>query len=288
VIITIVGGSGLVGNGIFTALKEKNEVISFDSSIFKKSNNSFYFKKFFYSDLLVYSAGVTNGEIKKKKISSIIKKYKTSIKKLLDFFIKKDLKYFVYISSIHVSSYENSKITETDLKQDKIKYIYCHFTIEKFIKKILKKTNIKCLILRPSNVFGFPKNNRFSRRDLITYSFPMSLIKNNRIILNSEGNQIRNFCSNLDIGKYILTWIKKKKKLDIFTTPVLGKETLSVKKFARKCIIMYTNIYKRSPRLIIKKSNNITKEETNKLYNKSKIDYGYSINNYLNDFYKYF
>jgi aspartate-semialdehyde dehydrogenase len=106
--ITIIGGSGLVGNGIRKVLEKNHQVFSFNSSVFDKKNNSFNFQKFTQSDLLIFSASVTDEEVMKKDVKIILDKYKLMLKNLIFFFKKKNLKYFTYISSIHVNNYEQS------------------------------------------------------------------------------------------------------------------------------------------------------------------------------------
>lgn len=280
--ITILGGSGLVGSGIKRVLKKNHNVFSFDSSVYNKKKNSFHFQKFSPSDLLIFAASVTDEEIAKKNVKFIISKYKLMLKNLIFFFKKKNLKYFTYISSIHVSNYSQSNFSKKEIEKKTIKYAYCHLEIEKLIKKILIKTGIKCLILRPSNVYGFTEKKNFNRKNLITYSFPMSLIKTNKIIIKSSGYQKRNFCSNFEVGKYIDLWLKKKNKVKISTTKVLGNETLTIVQFAKKCISVYDKLFKVSSKLVIKK--NI--KQDNKLLNGKKTLYKYSINNYLKHFYK--
>ena len=282
--ITILGGSGLVGSGIKRVLKKNHNVFSFDSSVYNKKKNSFHFQKFSSSDLLIFAASVTDEEITKKNVKFIINKYKLMLKNLIYFFKKKNLKYFAYISSIHVSNYLQSNFLKKEIEKKTVKYAYCHLEIEKLIKKMLIKTGIKCLILRPSNVYGFTEKKNFNRKNLITYSFPMSLIKTNKITIKSSGYQKRNFCSNFEVGRYIDLWLKKNNKLKISTKDVLGKETLSIVQFAKKCISAYNKSFKNSSKLIIKK---IIKQD-NKSFNDKKNLYRYSINNYLKDFFKYY
>ena len=99
--------------------------------------------------------------------------------------------------------------------------------------------------MRPGAVYGFPKNRyKLNRFKLIPYSFPISLYKNDKILLKSSGDQMRSFCSNKDIGKRVYNWFKNKNKKSILSN-ISGDKTYSVKDFGFICTKIFKKIFKK-------------------------------------------
>ena len=115
------------------------------------------------------------------------------------------------------------------------------------------KYNLNYLILRPGATYGFSFNKKkLNRVKLIPYSFPISLYKNQQIILKTSGIQKRNFCSNIDIGNKVKKWILKKNKHSVISN-VLGDKICSVKTFANICIKIYFKVFKKKGIIVYNK-----------------------------------
>ena len=268
--ISIIGGNGIIGNGIHSILiKKKFKIRTFNSSIYNYKKKKYNLKKLSPCHTLILAGGVTEEEIKKRGFKNCCLRSTKSLLDLLTHFKKHNLKSVIYISSIRLKKSDNIDIKNNlRFKKDlDLSYRVCHLSSEKTIKKFQKKNKIKVLILRTCNTYGFPKNRIFKRKKLITFSFPMSMIKIGYIKLETSGKQIRYFCSNYEVGKKILKWIAMSKKKDYLTYNLFGKEKLSVLEFSKKC----SEIYK--------------KFKEKKIEPNRKKNYCSSLKNYLIKFY---
>jgi nucleoside-diphosphate-sugar epimerase len=265
--IHIFGGNGIIGNGITTVLKKHNYKIKvFGSSIYNQKTNEYILKKVTACDILIFAAGVTNEEVERKGYKNCKLRSTKSFLKLLTHYKKYGLKLIIYISTLRLKKNDNNK-KQLEIRADlDLAYRLCHLNSENIIKKFQKKTKIKSLILRVGNIFGFPKKKKFNRKKLITYSFPLSIVKKKDIKLNTSGKQIRYFSSNYEVGKIILKWIKNNKKRNFLIYKLFGRK-MSVLEFLKKC----SNFYK--------------KFKKNKIYFTKKDNYCISLKSYLIRFY---
>lgn len=252
--IIILGSNGVIGNGIFLALKNKFKILKINSSAYDINNNRYklnYFKK---SDYFIHAAGVTEEEINKFGYKRSFLRANLETKKLLKYLIKQSCKNFIYISSSRiysdVTTHQSEGKTKIDLDEH---YKVCHFTTENLIKNLANRYNLNYLILRPGATYGFSFNKKkLNRVKLIPYSFPISLYKNQQITLKTSGIQKRNFCSNIDIGNKVKKWILKKNKHSIISN-VLGDKICSVKTFANICIKIYFKVFKKKGIIVYNK-----------------------------------
>jgi UDP-glucose 4-epimerase len=243
--ILLLGSNGVIGNGISLSLK-KYKLIKVNSSSYNYNKDKYILHKFPKCDFFVHAAGITEEEIKKKGPKKSLKRAGKATDELLNHLAKLGCKNIIYISSLRL--YSEKAIT---LEEEKTKlqiddgYKLCHFKTENIFKKIAKKNEIKFLILRPGAVYGFPKNKyKLNRLKLIPYSFPISLYKDDKILLKSSGNQMRNFCSNKDIGKRVYKWFKNKNKKNTLSN-ISGDKTCSVKDFSFICTRIFKKIFKK-------------------------------------------
>jgi nucleoside-diphosphate-sugar epimerase len=243
--IHLFGGNGIIGNGIYSILKkQKYKIKVFGSSIYNHETNEYILKKIPACDILIFAAGVTNEEVEKKGYKDCKLRSTKSLLKLLTHYKKNGLKFVIYISTLRIKKSDNNKHQAEINKDLDLSYRLCHLNSENIIKNFKKKTKIKSLILRAGNTFGFPKKKKFNRKKLITYSFPLSVLKKNFIKLNTTGKQIRYFSSNYLIGKIVLKWIKNNKKRNFLIYKLFGQK-MSVLEFSNICLNYYEKFKKK-------------------------------------------
>lgn len=246
-IITILGSNGVIGNGISQVLCQNYNLKELNSEVFDKKNNKYKLSKFRDCDVFIHAAGVTDEEVKNKGEKKAFIRSTKAITELLKYLIKKNCKYFIYISSMrvyksssHIKMENRSKIFAEDF------YEKCHIETEKVFNYELKKANLEFLILRPGAVYGFSKNQKKIRRhNLIPYSFPKSLVTKQFIKLKTSGSQYRNFCSNTDIGSLAKVWLESSNKNKIKISNVKGKTTINILQFAKLCRNEYFKMFKK-------------------------------------------
>jgi nucleoside-diphosphate-sugar epimerase len=256
--ILILGGTGVIGNGINTVLSKEHEVYILNSKIYNRKDDEYLINKKIKFDLFIHAAGVTDEEIKKYGNASSLKRSNKALNKLVRYLLISKCTNFVYISSQRVySNFYKPMIAVFDENKSKVKatsiYEKCHLESENIIKKFSKIKSCKGLIIRPGVVYGFSKQkNKNSRPNLIQHSFPNSLVKNNEIILKSSGKQFRNFSYNEDIGKIVSNWINQNTKKKLVISNAKGL-IITVLDFARICSAIYKKLSKKKTRVTFDK-----------------------------------
>lgn len=187
--ILIAGSNGLIGSRLSNLLKiEKHEIILLNRNNLSSKNLSSFFSQV---DIVINCIGVdmnnSSNYAETKKIN-----YTIPIK-LLNLSCKSKVKYFFFISSFHV--YDQSvkkKINEnTKLK------ITNNYNKSKILceKKIIKKKNIKIIIIRSCNLFGLPNSNSKNCWNTFINNLIKNLSNNRTFIIKSYFDQSRNYSS---------------------------------------------------------------------------------------------
>tara|TARA_B110000305_G_C19463761_1_gene656371 strand:+ start:1779 stop:2687 length:909 start_codon:yes stop_codon:yes gene_type:complete len=253
--ILILGGSGVIGGGICDILSKIHNIHILNSKIYDRKKNQYLIDKKLKFDLFIHAAGVTDEEIYHYGHSSSINRSSVALKKLIKVLATNECKNFIYISSqrVYLNFYRPEKAVfdenRSSIKPTSI-YEKCHLLSENVFKKISQK-RCKSLIIRPGIVFGIPtKNKKISRPKLIQNAFLNSLIKNNKIIINSSGKQFRNFSLNHDIGKIIVNWMLKKNSKKFTISNAKGK-IITILDYAKMCCKEYEKISSKKTKIII-------------------------------------
>ena len=244
--ILMLGGTGVIGSGIYKILSKKHNIHVLNSKIYNRKKNQYVINKKIKFDVFIHAAGVTDEEIKQYGDISSMQRASLALKKLIKSLVANECKSFVYISSQRVySNFYRPMIAVFDEDKSEVKsttiYEKCHLASENILKKIIKNVDCKSLIVRPGVVYGFSKQKKKnSRPNLIQYAFPHSLIKNKEIIIKSSGQQFRNFSFNQDIGKIIFNWMHQNKKKKFIISNAKGM-IITVLDFAKICSVYIKN-----------------------------------------------
>tara|TARA_B100001093_G_scaffold518640_1_gene604228 strand:+ start:1566 stop:2435 length:870 start_codon:yes stop_codon:yes gene_type:complete len=284
--INIIGGSGIVGNGIFSVLSKNNVVEVFGSDSFDKNNLKYKNNKVFNCDVFVHAAGITD-ELVNDDYDLAVYKSNKFIKYLIENLTKYDCKSIVYISTIHVYGNLDKLVNPNPISI----YSLLHYSTEKTFEILLKnyKKKINLLCLRIPTVYGFPYNiDKLNRPNIIQFSFPFSVIENNQITLKTSGNQYRLFSSNFKVGNVIEKWILDLDK-NQFTIENVDGKNITVKNFAKLCLKQNNLLNDSKSKLILNNvvnDNNIHKSI--KVESFYKCSETYTINQFINDIYQYY
>ena len=156
-IIFITGGKGVLGSYFYNKYKRKYKILSFPYRLeqVNKLKEWIKNKKFHY---FIHFAAVTTKQKKNyNKINSINKELPINIIKLLQKYIKKDFKYFLFISTSHVYGFHNKKISENYKRKPFNKYGKTKKSVEDFILNKKNKFYFKIGIAR---IFNFTSNKQ--------------------------------------------------------------------------------------------------------------------------------
>ena len=209
--IFIYGGSGYLGRSLISGLGEKykffftsRKKININKANFinEKNDKKKFIKKLKESDLILIANGPSFKDSSKNVFSYI--KYLNDQADLISKVKKKKAK-IIYFSSIHV--YENFKIHKaktSDLLNSRNDYAIRNIVCENLLLNKLKNQNIH--IIRISNIFGIQKkiiklSNSIFR--LSVNQFCQNIIKNKKILINSNLDEKRNFVSVNDFVYFI-------------------------------------------------------------------------------------
>lgn len=298
--VAILGSSGYLGSFLVQSLKEKFKIISHSRNKIKDKN----FNKKIYKEVL--------GDIKKDKtINDILKQKpdciiytislnhidseKNIFKSLESNFLPfnnliqkiKKKKYktkVIYLSTMQVYGREyNQKIINENYPKnfDNI-YALTHSMCEDLLNTYRKTIDFHCL--RISNTFGMPVLKNINCWWLVINDFCQSSIKNNKIVINSDGTALRDFVTLETLSKVISKLINTKKAFP-FVNVCSGK-TFSIKEIAHK--ISKNSFFKNKVKVEIKKKAKIKKkkflystENLRKLSIKPFLDFDLNITQFL-------
>ncbi len=115
-------------------------------------------------------------------------------KNILDFAIRNQIPKCIVFSTLQVYGTElTGDIYETSPLYFQNDYGLNHLFAEMYAEQYHRQYNIKCAIVRPSNVYGDILTDSFKRWNLIPGCFCKEAMENGTITLKSSGLQMRNF-----------------------------------------------------------------------------------------------
>jgi len=138
---------------------------------------------------------------------------------LLEACTKKDLKKFVYFSTIHV--YGNSQkgiLTENQQPTPSNAYGLTHYLSEEICNIYNRRTNTSCINIRLSNSYGEPVFSEANCWDLVINNLCLSAIIKEKIVLTGDGSPIRDFINYKTICESIeqISQIETKARANTF------------------------------------------------------------------------
>lgn len=224
--------NGYLGSSLYEFLKNKNFQILRGSR--SKSSNSELeinnwkkdIKKIFKKkiDIVIYTTGLNRDSVNNKKLRQNI--HQKNLEVMLQESIKCGVKYFIYLSTIHVFKYKNNKSFKFDSKYNNSSpYALAHIASEKIVSKYHKK-NFKPIIVRVSNCFGFSKKMSRFTDNLFIHQLIRSFISQNHFNVESHYQTKINFCPLSVFNELIYELIIKKRKSKIYNLGILNKFSL--------------------------------------------------------------
>mgnify|MGYP001227373352 FL=1 len=276
--VLITGGNGYLGGRLVKFLSEFKDINIFVCST-KRFRENFKIKRFikfetfenlnfsdltYQIDILVHLAGMDYRNCIKnpKKAHEVNVNFTRNILKAA---IKNKVKKFIFTSTFHVYGENlNSEISENLQTNPKGIYALTKSLAEEEIISISECEDIQIIILRLSNVFGPPTDKSVNCWSLVFNDLGLQAIKTGKIILNSSGQQFRNFLPITEFCraiKYLIKDYKWFKGLKIFNLG--GQKDLRILDVAN-FIKNRSQLYRSDIQIIYK--NEINQNEINKFY----------------------
>jgi len=124
--------------------------------------------------------------------------------RLLNSAYQNNINKFIYFSTIHVyGKVTDSIITEETPTKPFHPYAVTHRVAEDFVNYFKHYQNIKSLIFRLSNGYGYPMDKGVNRWTLLFNDLCKQAIIKRRIVLRSSGKQFRDFISLYDVARAV-------------------------------------------------------------------------------------
>lgn len=115
----------------------------------------------------------------------------------------------IYFSTIHVYGIPNNeKIDEDHPINPLTDYSLAHYMGELYCRQFRQIHGLKTITLRPSNGYGAPVNKDIDCWSVVLHDFCKSAFKQKKIILESEGTQMRDFVPVSDIIRGVILLLK--------------------------------------------------------------------------------
>lgn len=115
-----------------------------------------------------------------------------------------NVKKMIYFSTFHVYGLNASgNISENTVPLPVHPYAITHHVSEDFVRMADHKKEIKGIILRLSNGFGYPAHPQVNRWSLIVNDLCLQAVLNNKMVLKSSGKQHRDFVTLTDVSRCV-------------------------------------------------------------------------------------
>lgn len=245
--ILLTGATGLIGAEVYRKFSESFEVVRLgrrpecEIQADLSQPETFESLDFDGCETIIHCAGVTDEELKYEPTKGVIKST-LGMNALIQAGIKSNVKNFFYISTSHVYGEQVGLIKEKSNVNPLSDYSIAHYSSEQILRRNAQKIG-NCRVLRPNAVFGVPAlMDNFSRWSLIPFSFPLEAVYNKKIVLQSSGEQYRNFVGIEDIANCIENLFSTPSKETFEIVNPVGKETISVYQFAQKTAEIYRRL----------------------------------------------
>ncbi|KJU81317.1 3-beta hydroxysteroid dehydrogenase/isomerase family protein [Candidatus Magnetobacterium bavaricum] len=164
-----------------------------------------------------------------------------------------NIKKFIYFSTFHVYDKSAPIITENTPTSSWHPYAATHRAAEDFVQYYKHCHNMKTLIFRLSNAFGYPMDKDINRWTLVFNDLCRQVVTTKKLTLKSSGQQHRDFISLHDVARSVHHFM--------FVMPDMwgdgifnlgGNNNMSILEVAEMISRLYAERYGTSPPLILK------------------------------------
>lgn len=255
--ILITGGNGYIGQYLVDFLKKNNYTVYVTSR--KKINN----KNVLYMDLLdeksihgicknmdvvIHMANLDERIIKNNEKDALLANSYAARLLYLDA-SENNVKKFIYFSTFHVYGKNSGNIYETDIPSPLSDYGLTHLFAEKYLEQLSKNSDTKVDIIRLTNGIGVPfKTDKWY---LVLNDFCKTVYETGKIVLKSNGLNIRDFISIKDVVSAVDTVIKNDSENCCEIYNLSTEKTYSIRELAYKVKEIYEKKYNKRADIII-------------------------------------
>lgn len=168
----------------------------------------------------------------------------TPVWSLLDLFTKRNLKHFIYFSTVHVYGdlANRGVLTEDTICTPLSPYALTHYIGENICEYYNRISSTKCTVLRLSNSYGAPLKKDANCWSLVINDFCKQAYMNREFTIASDGSSYRDFIHGNDVCNAVNTLISQTEKCTDFIYHVSSGISYSIATLAS---IVQREFYKR-------------------------------------------
>lgn len=208
------------------ASKAKFHLINCDIADYQDIKNHLKDLSFDY----VIHAGSVNDGFVENYFKLAIEVNTLGTRNLLEYFKDKSLKNFIYFSTFQVYGKYEGSITENTETLPKNDYGATHLFAEYYIKQFFYSHKLPHTIIRLTNSYGCPKDQKSSKWYLVLNDFAKTAFEKKEIILKSNGLAPRDFIWMGDVCEVLMQLTKKQATNEVYN--LSGEQTFTMLEIA--------------------------------------------------------
>jgi UDP-glucose 4-epimerase len=207
----VIGASGFIGNKICKMLSKNGHKVFAVSRQFSSDFNldnldiemiqaditdSLFLTSFdsMQIDNVIFTVSLDKNTSETCSINNLVNINITSAWNIIEYFKDRNIKNFIYFSTIQVlGNFSNKIINEDTPKNPLNKYALTHSIVEDIILFNNRNSNVNFKILRLANGFGFNQNFKSSSWNLFLNDIILSSFRDGKIEIKSSGLETRDF-----------------------------------------------------------------------------------------------
>jgi UDP-glucose 4-epimerase len=273
---TITGANGFIGSYLsHYLLQHGHEVTAISRSFFPEIRNLLQGATFIEADVLspefeklkleadVIVHLAASNDIVSKNLAKGIELSAAGTVNTLKLSVNNKIPKFIFYSTLQVYGTELSgEYNENTTVKPENDYAMNHLFGEQYVELYSRKTDLKTLVVRPSNIYGRFLSDKINRWTLVPGCFVKEAVEGGTITLLSSGNQNRNFISLEQLSYYTeMAAVHINKSFDVinFVTGTYKK----IVDIAHQTKEIFETCFNRYPQLFIKSNK---PEDTNQFY----------------------
>lgn len=294
--IVVIGASGFIGNKICKMLSSNGHKVFAVSRQFTSDFNienldiemiqaditdSLFLTRFdtLQIDNVIFTVSLDKNISETCSINNLVNINITSAWNIIEYFKNRNIKNFIYFSTIQVLGNLSNKIINEDTPKNPLnKYALTHSIVEDIIF-FNKNSNVNFKILRLANGFGFNQDFKSSSWNLFLNDIILSSFRDGKIVIKSSGSETRDFIHLNEITSVVHFLLNNRTEDIVFN--ISSGNTLTLIETASAVKEIYEKRYNKQLNLItnafVQTSNNFNY----KVVSRNLIKNGYEISPFV-------
>lgn len=200
-------------------------------------------------DLLVHAAGandIDSADSREALLGTAL-----SARHIVDFCGKAQIARVIYFSTFQVYGRSDGDVSEDAPAYCSNDYALTHWFAEQYLRMAERNSQINCVVVRPTNVYGTPLDRNIDRWTLVPGCFCKAAVTSQSIVLRSSGNQYRNFVHLDAIADAVEFLARNFDRAKGRTCILPGDEVLTIRSVVESVVAAYKAKFAAACRVVI-------------------------------------